>query len=167
MRNYLINLKKKIIWLKGSTNLLGVKLNKELKLNTPFVVKESDLPLDVIFNHDINQIKMEEQRMRQKPKPITFYINSKEEWQSLREEVKFIIEGGGKAIQTSFVRKNEEEFFEFMNDFSNPHQIKNPKRLSSIKEQNIIASVWRRRKTIKSPMIKTPQDFGKLYIFYL
>ena len=109
---------------------------------------------------------MEEHKMRQKPKPITFYINSKEECQSLREEVKFVIEGGGKAIQTSFVRKNEEEFFEFMNDFSNPHQIKNPKRLSSIKEENIIASVWRRRKTIKTPMIITPQDFGTLFIYF-
>ena len=58
--------------------------------------------------------------MSQRAKPITFFINSWNEEQSLREEVKFIIEGGGKAIQTSFVRKNEEEFFEFLSDFSNP-----------------------------------------------
>ena len=78
------------------------------------------MPLDVIFNKDINQIKMEEHVMSQRAKPITFFINSRNEEQSLREEVKFIIEGGGKAIQTSFVRKNEEEFFEFLSDFSNP-----------------------------------------------
>ena len=64
---------------------------------------------------------MEERVMTQKPKPITFYIsNNHEDDKSYREEVKFVIEGGGKAIQTSFVRKNEEEFFEFLSDFTNP-----------------------------------------------
>lgn len=84
-------------------------------------MKDSNVPLDVIFNKDINQIKMEEHAMAQRAKPITFYINNdNDDEQSLREQVKFIIEGGGKAIQTSFVRKNEQEFFEFLSDFSNP-----------------------------------------------
>ena len=55
--------------------------------------------------------------MNQKPKPITFMIDSNTEDNQIKQNVKFTIEGGGKAIQTSFVRKNELEFFEFLTDF--------------------------------------------------
>lgn len=56
--------------------------------------------------------------MKQRPKPITFTIetdNSKNPKQH-EESVKFEIEGAGEVV-TSFVRKNEQEFFEFIKDF--------------------------------------------------
>ena len=81
-------------------------------------------------------------------------------FKSLKEEVKFVIEGGGKAIKTSFVRKNEEEFFEFITDFNNPSQNKNQHKAFPNKNSSFISSVWRKRKTIKSPILITPQDFG-------
>ena len=82
-------------------------------------LKESDLPLDILFNEEVNHIKMEEQLNNQKAKPITFrieedFIGKREEGK--KETVKFEIEGGGELI-TSFKRKNEEAFFEFLNDF--------------------------------------------------
>lgn len=55
----------------------------------------------------------------QMPKPITFMIDDVgDQEDTLKENVKFIIEGGGKAIQTNFVRKNEQEFFEFITGFT-------------------------------------------------
>jgi hypothetical protein len=62
---------------------------------------------------------MEELEMDMKAKPITFRVvndvfTSKRKEQD--ETVKFEIEGGGDIV-TSFVRKNEQEFFEFINDF--------------------------------------------------
>jgi hypothetical protein len=58
--------------------------------------------------------------MDTKAKPITFMIEQGLEVESLPgqlETVKFEIEGGG-GIVTSFVRKNEQEFFEFIHDFN-------------------------------------------------
>ena len=37
----------------------------------------------------------------------------------LKFPFRFEIEGGGKAIHTSFVRNNELEFFEFVKGFNN------------------------------------------------
>jgi len=94
--------------------------------------------------------------MNSKPKPITFTIESDHDEGFLRQDVKFEIEGGGKAIQTSFVRKNEVEFFEFLNDFNNPKNPmercnKGPRLHNS--DQNVLKSVQRRQKTIKNHVI--------------
>jgi hypothetical protein len=71
-----------------------------------FSIRDSDIPLDILFNYEINQIKAEEHELNSKPKPITFTIEGEyENSHSFNEDVKFEIEGGGKAIQTSFVRK--------------------------------------------------------------
>ena len=79
--------------------------------------------------------------MSQRPKPITFYINRRNDEQLLREEVKFIIEGGGKEIQSSFVRKNEQEYFEFVHDFNNPQSKVNQKRLSIASDSKFLSTV--------------------------
>ena len=57
--------------------------------------------------------------MQQKPKPITFRIMDDDNYGGNQGEgtVRFEIEGGGELV-TSYVRKNEEEFFEFLNDFN-------------------------------------------------
>ena len=76
--------------------------------------------MDVLFNKEINQIKIKELIGQQKPKPITFRIleDDVDDFRSqFQGKVRFEIEGGGEVL-TSFVRKNEEEFFEFLNDFN-------------------------------------------------
>lgn len=114
-------------------------------------MKDSSIPLDLIFNKDINEYKMEEHRNDQKPKPITFMIqNQYDKHQSNIMNVKFEIEGAGKAIQTSFIRNNEQTFFEFLNEFdheSNPYLTPNPKTKRSRK---IPLIERRRRSTIHS-----------------
>ena len=104
--------------------------------------------------------------MAQKPKPITFAIQEDEvDQKSLRQEVKFIIEGGGKAIQTSFVRKNEEEFFEFLNDFNDPKNKEKPKNIEKKNVTNAVPKVSRIRKSIKSPLLKNYRDICNIYFF--
>ena len=90
-----------------------------------------DIPLDILFNKEINEIKDQELLMNAKPKPITFRVMDGEEndenlegyvrYQLLNKIIffRFEIEGGGKAIHTSFVRNNELEFFEFVKGFNN------------------------------------------------
>ena len=73
----------------------------------------------MLFNKEINEIKITEQIMQIKPKPITFRImddqvEGEEPGQGM---VRFEIEGGGELV-TSYVRKNEQEFFEFLLDFN-------------------------------------------------
>jgi len=65
-------------------------------------------------------VKRDELLMNKKPKLITFTIEESiigDNFYGPTESVKFEIEGGGDIV-TCFVRKNEEEFFEFINDFS-------------------------------------------------
>ena len=50
---------------------------------------------------------------RRMPRPITFGILNHKNIYRVRYE----IEGGGKAIERQFVRKNEEEFFNFLAEF--------------------------------------------------
>ena len=132
-----------------------------------FVVKDSEVPLDILFNKEINQIKVEEHQLSQKPKPITFTIQDEQnESQSLRQEVRFVIEGGGKAIQTSFVRKNEEEFFEFLNDFTNPNKNAKPKNTEKKIEISVVPMVSRIRRSIKSPLLKNSKIKSKYSSFF-
>jgi diketogulonate reductase-like aldo/keto reductase len=56
-----------------------------------------------------------------KPKPITFQILNEEDRKQGENQVgnvRIEIEGGGKHIDTSFVRKNELAFFEFVEGFN-------------------------------------------------
>lgn len=80
----------------------------------------------------INQIKMEEIEMDKKAKPITFTIDdglfNPTQKRGNEETVRFEIEGGGDIV-TSFVRKNELEFFEFIKDFDGKN--KDAKNLDS------------------------------------
>ena len=81
-------------------------------------MKDSDIPLNLLFNKDINEYKIEEHFNDEKPKPIRFIIESDfEPIKTVKTNVKFEIEGAGKAIQSSFVRTNEQTFFEFLNEF--------------------------------------------------
>jgi hypothetical protein len=62
---------------------------------------------------------MEELEMNMKAKPITFRVEndvSGKKQKGHKETVKFEIEGGGDIV-TSFIRKNEQTFFEFINEF--------------------------------------------------
>ena len=84
------------------------------------------IPLDILFNKEINEIKIEEQLTLQKPKPITFRILNQVELADTQEQiatVRFEIEGGGKAIDMSFIRKNELEFFEFVQEFNQNNKV--------------------------------------------
>lgn len=96
-----------------------------------YKIKEADIPLDILFNKEINQIKLIEHVEKQKPKPITFRIMDDDEDElkaQFQGSVRFEIEGGGDIL-TSFVRKNEQEFFEFLVDFNqkNPEQTQKSK----------------------------------------
>ncbi|CAI2377989.1 unnamed protein product [Moneuplotes crassus] len=95
-------------------------------------VKESDIPLDVLFNQELNDYKLEEARALQKPKPIVFRISQVKEskGKGMIGKVRFEIEGGGKPIDANFVRKNEIEFFEFVEGF-NDNYVKSQTKKSS------------------------------------
>jgi DNA primase large subunit len=95
-------------------------------ITNKFVIKESEIPLDILFNKDINELKFEEHVKNDKPKPITFTIDNEDDSTRVsKTNVMFEIEGAGQVIQSSFVRKNEQTFFEFLNDFNapNPHKV--------------------------------------------
>lgn len=88
--------------------------------NHIILIPNLDIPLDLLFNKEINEIKFEEFKKHQMPKPITFRFldefNNKHH-KEFRGKVRFEIEGDGNAIDTYFVRKNEIEFFEFVQGF--------------------------------------------------
>lgn len=71
----------------------------------------------------INAIKDEELEMDKRPKPITFTITKGREEKSkgrikkYKDTVKFEMEGGTN-FKTSFVRQNEQEFYEFITNFN-------------------------------------------------
>lgn len=122
--------------------------------------------MDVLFNQEINKIKIEELQTNTKPKPIIFTIEDQfEDLDTMKGGVKFEIEGGGKAIQTSFIRKNEETFFEFLNEFTaSPAKIdsKRPSMMLSDQAQSSsVPRVIRHRKSIRSPLLINPRDLNK------
>ena len=80
-------------------------------------LKESEIPIDILYNNEINKVKNKEKILGQKSKIITFSIGE-DNHSDLQGSVRFEIEGGGKAIETNFYRKNEEEFFTFLKDFN-------------------------------------------------
>ncbi|CAI2374522.1 unnamed protein product [Moneuplotes crassus] len=121
------------------------KKKKDEKIPYTYKVKESHIPLDVLFNFEINQIKAEEIVQQVKPKPITFRIIDENDNNPIPQtgRVRFEIEGGGEVL-TSFVRKNEEEFFEFLVDFNT----NNNKPRSKGKRQPFTTKVSVRKKAM-------------------
>lgn len=94
---------------------------KIFRRNQPITVRESDIPLEVLFNEDIDNVKNIEFITLAKPKPISFNIVDLGNHQS----VKYEIEGGGEVIETMFIRKNEESFLKFLNEFDKSKLNKN------------------------------------------
>jgi hypothetical protein len=94
-------------------------------------VKESKIPLEVLFNDDINAIKDEEHINNAKPKLITFNIYQLGDQESVRYEV----EGGGAVIETTFIRKNEEDFLNFIRQFNENEADAKSKRTKATNEK--------------------------------
>jgi hypothetical protein len=88
-----------------------------------FVIKESDISLDILFNEDIDTIKDDEHLNNKKPKPITFSTVENEDGNHIRYEV----EGGGKIIETVITRQNELTFFDFVKDMNEKDKKIHPK----------------------------------------
>ena len=128
-------------------------------------MKEADIPLDILFNKEINQIKMMEMQGQQKPKPITFRILEDDHQDKIKSRVqgnvRFEIEGGGEVL-TSFVRKNEEEFIEFLMDFNQQNEEKGSKSKEQTSQmmKSIIPQVSLRRR--KSNKLQTLSSHSRL-----
>ena len=117
-----------------------------------FPVKESDIPVEVLFNDDINQIKMEEIEFKAMPKPIIFNIVDDGDTNFVRYE----IEGGRRIIETAFVRKNEEAFFNFLADFD-ANEVK-----ERIKSKNSYNSKHNTKRESKHSIIRIASRMSKL-----
>ena len=73
-----------------------------------FKIKESHLPLDLLYNKELNEIKEQEFVLGQIPKAITFSMITNPNVQDTQNFVRFEIEGSEQVIETKFIRKNEE-----------------------------------------------------------
>ena len=93
---------------------------------------------------------MEEFMTEQKPKPITFRILDEAEINNSKVKlgnVRFEIVGGGKLIDTSFVRKNEIEFFEFVEGFNDNFIKKKRNPINKLSNQSMISVIHKPRKS--------------------
>lgn len=101
-----------------------------------YPIKESSIPLEILFNPDIDAVRQEENDLSQKHKPITFHI----EETSAGKNVKYEVEGGGRIFETMIVRQNEEVFFDFLKDFTqNKAQLHRMRtRIKEMQRQNTI-----------------------------
>lgn len=87
----------------------------------------------MLFNKEVTRVKTLEKVQKRHHRPIYFRYYDKGK---KKGKVVFEIEGGGQSIESMFIRKNEENFFHFLNEISD----KRP----SEKESNVVC---KRRKT--------------------
>ena len=117
-------------------------------------MKESDIPVEVIFNQEINAIKEEELEFNKKPKPITFNFVENEHGNHVRYE----IEGGGKVIETMIVRQNEKSFFDFIKEFNEEGKVKKPRS----KHTSRMTFVFRPKSRVSTMMNKKRRRESKM-----